>query len=142
MKDNAVAWSGLTSKFLEDDTVRETHAPWLKLEDTKQDEATDGAKPKGEPLPDGGTAKDTVADAEEKTSGDAQLQVLTFYGRQTGGPVQHTMTVGLVVLLLGARTMSQYWFVWWTDDRLHLPSHIYLIVYLCLVVAQAFTTSE
>lgn len=79
--------------------------------------------------------------AEEKALGDARIQLMKYYGEQIGSMKQCVIIAVMVILLTACRVISNYWFVWWSDDRLHLASYVYLVVYLGLIAAQALITS-
>ncbi|XHG05673.1 hypothetical protein AWENTII_008891 [Aspergillus wentii] len=78
--------------------------------------------------------------AEEKASGDERIRLIKYYGEQIGGRKQCALIAVTVILLTVCRAISNYWFVWWAEDRLQLASNMYLAVYLGLIAVQALIT--
>ncbi|KAM7212847.1 hypothetical protein V8F06_011745, partial [Rhypophila decipiens] len=78
-----------------------------------------------------------LVEDEERAKGALKWKVLAFYTTAAGGTFQALSVLTMAALLMGARIMGQYWFVWWIDDSAGLAQSTYLGVYLALVVAQS-----
>ncbi|KAK3321892.1 spermidine/putrescine import ATP-binding protein potA [Apodospora peruviana] len=149
LDENKVVWSGDQAAFMADQNLCSQYL--MSSEETAAAGRSDAIcddKVSSSSSPTSDVANNTSEEAsheeavclvedEERAKGALKWKVLSFYSTAAGGTFQALGVLGMATLLMGARVMGQYWFVWWIDDSAGLSQSTYMGVYLALVVAQS-----
>ncbi|KAM7190125.1 P-loop containing nucleoside triphosphate hydrolase protein [Naviculisporaceae sp. PSN 640] len=145
LDDNKVIWSGDRQLFMSDQKLCAKYL--LNPQSTASDDSgtTSGKTDHNDDASHTRQSTDAaheeavaLVEEEERAKGALKWQVLTFYTTAAGGTFQALSVLAMAILLMGARIMGQYWFVWWIDDSAgRLAQSTYMAVYLALVVAQS-----
>ncbi|KAM7198968.1 multidrug resistance-associated protein 4 [Rhypophila sp. PSN 637] len=142
---NKVVWSGDREAFMANQSLRSkylsgSHASDSVTHDKANDEKSrnSGAANKTSEITSAAYEEAVgLVEDEERAKGALKWKVLAFYTTAAGGKLQALSVLAMAALLMGARIMSHYCFVWWIDDSAGLAQSTYIGVYLALVVAQS-----
>ncbi|KAM7211688.1 P-loop containing nucleoside triphosphate hydrolase protein [Rhypophila decipiens] len=141
LDENRVVWSGDRSLLMADQTLRSKYlsgshesAPETFSAEKPQTNAAANNNETSSPAHEEAVS---LIENEERAKGALKWKVLSFYTTAAGGPAQALSILTMASLLMLARILGQYWFVWWIDNSTGLTQSTYISVYLALTVAQS-----
>lgn len=94
-----------------------------------------------------GRGKETESDPsnlvedEERATGSVGLSIYSWYWQSAGGPIFVSLLLGSLLFCLAARVLSNYWFVWWLEEKFAISSGSYMAGYVALIGVEAVSSS-